>query len=146
MKLVIRVSILTVCAGWLTFGQSSKAEPKPEAAEPKSEAALPKFEAADVHSSAKAQNPFMRTTPVRDRRYQVKNATMVDLIRIAYGFDTDKILGGPNWLELDRFEVIGKVPAESTPETQKLMLRALLEGTLQVGPFTKILSRCRLMC
>ena len=41
---------------------------------------------------------------------------MVDLIRIAYGFDPDKILGGPNWLEMDRFDVIAKVPPDSTPE------------------------------
>jgi hypothetical protein len=37
-----------------------------------------------------------------------------------------QILGGPNWLEMDRFDVIAKVPADSTPETQKLMLQSLL--------------------
>ena len=57
--------------------------------------APPRFEAADVHVSAKSMNPFARTGPVRGGRYEVKTATMVDLIRIAYGFDNDKIVGGP---------------------------------------------------
>jgi len=106
------------CAGLVAllsygaFGQSSEAAPK--------------FEIADVHSSAKTTNTFARPPSVRSGRYEVRNATMVDLVRIAYGFDADKVLGGPNWLELDRFDVIAKVPSDSTPETQKLMLQALL--------------------
>src|SRR5262245_59506577 len=52
---------------------------------------------------------------------------MVDLIRIAYGFDADKILGGPNWLEYDRFDVIAKTPPKTPDaETLKVMLQNLL--------------------
>jgi uncharacterized protein (TIGR03435 family) len=86
-----------------------------------------KFEAADIHPSAKSTMAFPRTSPVRNGRYEVKTATIVDLIRMAYGFDNDKILGGPSWLELDRFDVTGKVPPETTADSQKLMLQALLE-------------------
>src|SRR5437016_2948213 len=124
MKRAIMGTILMTGAGWLTFGQSPETPPK--------------FEAADVHVSAKTptgatgNNQFARTGPVRGGRYEVKTATMVDLIRIAYGFDADKILGGPNWLEMDRFDVIGKVPADSTPETQKLMLQSALEDRFKL--------------
>ncbi len=91
-----------------------------------------KFEIADVHVSAKIANPFVRTGPARGGRYEVKYATMVDLIRIAYGYDSDKVLGGPNWLEMDRFDVIGKVPPDSTPDTHKLMLQSLLEDRFKL--------------
>jgi uncharacterized protein (TIGR03435 family) len=53
-------------------------------------------------------------------------ATMVDLIRTAYGVDAQNVIGGPNWLEFDRFDVIAKAPAAASPETLKLMLQALL--------------------
>jgi uncharacterized protein (TIGR03435 family) len=86
----------------------------------------PKFDIADVHVSAKTRNPFARPSPARGGRYELKTATMVDLIRSAYGFDADKILGGPNWLEMDRFDVIAKEPADTTPDTRKLMLQSLL--------------------
>ena len=89
----------------------------------------PSFEAADVHVSAKATNPMnqgARSSPIRDGRYEIKTATMVDLIRYAYGFENDKILEGPNWLELDRFDVTAKVPDDTTPDNRKLMLQSLL--------------------
>ncbi len=86
----------------------------------------PKFEIADVHVSAKTQNPAPRNMSARNGRYEVKTASMVDLIRMAYGFSPDKVLGGPSWLEMDRFDIVAKVPADTTPDTQKLMLQSLL--------------------
>ena len=44
----------------------------------------------------------------RDGRYELRRATMVDLIRTAHAVDADKVVGGPHWLELDRFDVIAK--------------------------------------
>jgi uncharacterized protein (TIGR03435 family) len=118
MTKAIPGTILVACAGWLAFGQTG--EP------------LPKFEAADIHPSAKSLNAFPRSSQVRNGRFEVKNATMVDLIRMAYGFDPDKVVGGPNWLELDRFDVAAKVPAVSTSETQKPMLQTLLEDRFKL--------------
>lgn len=94
--------------------------------------AKPAFEAADVRVSPKVANPFPRAGLARGR-YEIKQATMVDLIRFAYGFDGDKVLGGPNWLELDRFDVAGKVPQGSTPDDHKLMLRALLAARFKLA-------------
>src|ERR1044071_5605193 len=113
MKRAVTLVLLSTCLAPIHFGQT--AEPQP------------RFEAADVRVAAKMQNALPRTGPVRGGRYEVKNASMVDLIRFAWGFDTDKVLGGPNWLEMDRFDVVAKVPSGSTPETQKLMLQALIE-------------------
>jgi uncharacterized protein (TIGR03435 family) len=88
------------------------------------------FDAADVHVSPRSDNNFnlfMRGPQTRAGRYEIRTATMVDLIATAYGVDGDKVFGGPNWLEMDRFDVTGKVPAGSTPDSHKAMLRALLE-------------------
>jgi uncharacterized protein (TIGR03435 family) len=73
----------------------------------------PKFDAADVHVSPKTPLQVARTNPPRNGRYEIKNATMLDLVRIAYGVNPEVVLGGPNWLELDRFDVIAKVPADA---------------------------------
>lgn len=51
----------------------------------------PQFLAAYVHVSAKTQNQGMRPPSTRGERYEVKNATMVDLIGLAYGFNPTKI-------------------------------------------------------
>src|SRR5438105_14779333 len=62
----------------------------------------------------------------RSGRYELHNANMVDLIRTAYGVDADKVVGGPNWVEFDRVDVIARAPSNTPPETLKLMLQALL--------------------
>jgi uncharacterized protein (TIGR03435 family) len=87
------------------------------------------FEAADVHASHVSPTNFnidMKGPFVHAGRYEVRTATMVDLISTAYGVDQEKIYGGPTWLEMDRYDVTAKAPAGSTPASHKLMLQALL--------------------
>lgn len=86
----------------------------------------PSFELADVHVSPHSRNPYMRPPAVRNGLYQIRFATMVDLIRTAWGIDAERVLGGPNWLENDTFDVIAKAPAGTTVESAKPMLQALL--------------------
>jgi uncharacterized protein (TIGR03435 family) len=86
----------------------------------------PKFDIADVHVSAKKPNPYVRITPTHNGRYEIHTATMVDLIHIAYGFDSDKVLGGPSWLEMGRYDITAKVPADTSPEVLNDMLKSLL--------------------
>src|SRR5262245_57754685 len=92
----------------------------------------PRFEVADVHASPKSTNINVRTNPPRNGRYEIKNASMLDLVRIAYGMTADTILGGPNWLELDRFDVIAKVADGTDADAQKAMLQSLLEDRFKL--------------
>ena len=61
-----------------------------------------------IHVSAKTPNRASPVMPAHNGRYEIHNAPMVGLIASAYGFDADKILGGPSWLEMTRFDVIAK--------------------------------------
>jgi uncharacterized protein (TIGR03435 family) len=119
MKRVIPGAVVLLCAAWPAFSQTADAAPK--------------FEAADIRVSPKVQNPFVRTGPVRGGRYEVKQATIVDLVHLAYDIDADKVLGGPSWLEMDRFDVIAKVPAGTTPDDQNLMLQSLLADRFKLA-------------
>ncbi len=76
--------------------------------------------------SAPRSGPSMAAGGLRGTRYLVRQATMVDLISLAYDIDNDKILGGPSWLDIDRFDVSARAPSGSTPEQAKLMLQTLL--------------------
>jgi uncharacterized protein (TIGR03435 family) len=98
----------------------------------------PAFAVADVHVSPRSTTPVMRVA-VRAGRYEIRNATMVDLIRTAYSVDAERVLGGPSWLEYDRFDVAALLPPNTAPDTQKRMLQALLADrfTLTVRRDTK---------
>ena len=84
------------------------------------------FGAADVHVSHHTSTPQMRGGLLPGGLYQMEKATMVDLIGAAYGVDADKILGGPSWLEWNRYDIVAKAPPGTTAESAKPMLRALL--------------------
>ena len=86
------------------------------------------FELADVRPSPPPTfpNQFLRGGALRAGNYELYYATMVDLIRLAYGVNADKVTGGPSWLEMDRFDVVAKAPPSTTADAARQMLRALL--------------------
>ena len=91
--------------------------------------ATPTFALADVHPSAHTNNPnvYMTGGVLRGGRYDLRKATMLDLISTAWGMNADRVLGGPSWLELDRFDIVAKAPPNTSQDTVKLMLQALLK-------------------
>jgi uncharacterized protein (TIGR03435 family) len=113
--MVVRVFASISVAAFLSlaiFGQSAGAPPA--------------FDIADVHLSAHSTNPNMTGGVIHAGRYELRKATMVDLIRTAFGVDADSVAGGPSWLESDRFDVIAKAPPNTSLETARLMLQTLL--------------------
>ncbi len=110
---------LSALGAWAAFGQT--ADPSPH------------FEAADVHPSVLtavqvARGPFMTGV-----RYDLRNATMVDLIVKAYGVTADKVVEGPSWLEYDRFDISATMPPKTSAADAKLMLQALVADRFQLA-------------
>ncbi|MBV8844925.1 MAG: TIGR03435 family protein [Bryobacterales bacterium] len=86
----------------------------------------PAFDIADVHVSPHVTNPYMRGGALRGGRYDVRTASMLDLISAAYSVDAAKVQGGPSWLDTDRFDIAAKAPVNTPPESVKQMLQTLL--------------------
>jgi uncharacterized protein (TIGR03435 family) len=88
---------------------------------------VPAFEAADIRPSSSTTIPFMTGGVLRGGRYELRTATIVDLIKTAYGVGEDnQVVGGPSWLATNRFNIIAKAPASTPPETLQKMLQTLL--------------------
>ena len=117
MRTVLRITASTFAA-WAAFGQTAGPSPR--------------FEAADVHPSHStgqaARGPFMSGA-----RYDLRTATIVDLIVKAYDVTADKVLEGPSWLEYDRFDISARIPPKTSVADAKLMLQALLADRFQLA-------------
>jgi len=83
------------------------------------------FGQVDIHPSPPNTIASVRVRFIHGR-YELRNASLVDLIRTAWNVDADKVAGGPEWLDIDRFDVIAQAPENSTPETLHTMLRNIL--------------------
>ncbi len=89
----------------------------------------PRFEGADVHASATSagiRDNYMQGPFVGGGRFEIRKATIIDLIRLGWSVQEDKIVGGPNWAGLDRFDILAKAPAHTNSADMRLMLQQLL--------------------
>lgn len=88
----------------------------------------PTFTIADVHPSTRSSNPnvYMTGGVLRSGRYDLRKATMLNLIATAWGMPADRVLGGPSWLELDRFDIAATAPPKTSQDSVKQMLQSLL--------------------
>src|SRR5579884_991809 len=89
----------------------------------------PRFEAADVHSSAPGKtfrDTFMQGPFVGGARFEIRKATMLDLIRLGWSIQPDKIIGGPPSIGSNRFDILARAPVNASSADLRLMLQSLL--------------------
>lgn len=113
----------------------------PTAQSQETPAARVAFEAATVRQNKNGTRQSQRRLP--GGRYTATNMTLRALIRLAYGNASlfrpeEQIVGGPGWIDSDRFDIEAKAAAEFVPDPDGVtrqhlaMLRTLLEDRFQV--------------
>ena len=70
-------------------------------------------------------------------RYTATNVTLRALVKTAYTLHDAQIIGGPSWIDADRFDVAAKAEGYSTPsafrDRARLMLRPLLADRFKLA-------------
>jgi bla regulator protein blaR1 len=118
--------MLLLAAGLATVArinaQSAPAAPSPAGVG----ATGPTFEVASVKPNKSGDQRVMMQLPPTGR-LTATNIPLRLLLRQAYDVQDFQIVGGPNWLNSDRFDIVAKTPEGMTsPEQIRPMLRALL--------------------
>jgi uncharacterized protein (TIGR03435 family) len=93
----------------------------------------PRFEVASVKATASrtpALAPVPRVQP--GGRFRADIATVDTLLSFAYGVRQTFIVGGPDWVRQDRFEITAKSSTDAPVEQIKLMVRSLLEDRFKL--------------
>ena len=84
----------------------------------------PGFEAADVHVSPAGSTESGGFLP--NGRLEFRFTTLARLISLAYSVPVDRVTGGPNWIDADRFDVIAKASGPASQAALRVMLQNLL--------------------
>ena len=103
-------------------------EPAPAQQTPAGAAAPPSFEAASIRPSAGGFIDF-RFFPTR---FVANNLPLGQLIEQAYNIQSRELIGGPDWLRVDGFDVMATSGAEVSQDQMRLMLRSLLADRFQL--------------
>lgn len=125
---LVAVSLMLAIPIGLTAAQAPKPDASPH----------PAFEAAEIHPSPYSffSQYFRWSRPDSGTRFNAHQATLLDLITVAYGVRPDAVVNGPSWLGFDRFEVTAKLPPSPTSDAARLMLRSLLEDRFKLVAHT----------
>lgn len=92
----------------------------------------PSFDVASVkHVDGRGAPPVVVLRP--GGRITAPNATLKDLVRVAFAVQADQVLGGPGWVGSDRFEIIANADPTASVEDTRAMLRNLLEQRFQLA-------------
>ena len=82
------------------------------------------FDVASVKTNKSGPTMMaMRTLPTS---FNMTNIPLRILITQAYRLSSYQLVGGPNWLDSERFDIVAKAPEGSRPDQVPLMLRGLL--------------------
>jgi uncharacterized protein (TIGR03435 family) len=109
---ILRIAVALLLAGPASILLAQKPAPATGPAQPAASGPL----VADVHA-APYRPSIDYTVTSGHRRVDIRNATLVNLIDYAHGIEDDDgredafIVGGPSWLDFDRFDVAAFVPS-----------------------------------
>jgi uncharacterized protein (TIGR03435 family) len=92
-------------------------------------AAPPQFDVASVKRN-ESGDPESASFVQPGGRYTATNVTVRTLIKTAYGLHDDQLIGGPNWIDTERFDIVAKADGYQAPsafrDQARMMLRPLL--------------------
>jgi len=137
MKILrLAVALLLVCSSSILPAQTpppAKDQTPPGASEPL---------IADVRPSP-YRSKIYYTTNIGNQRYDMRDATLLDIISLAYDRDATTVLGGPTWVDFDRFDVTARIDSLKAPKSNPAANSgpnpaATSDGNQEANPFDQI--------
>ena len=68
----------------------------------------------DVHPAPYRSSIYYRTN-IGNQRFDMRDATLLDMIAVGFNRQDQAIVGGPTWIDFDRFDVVAKIPTLKAP-------------------------------
>jgi uncharacterized protein (TIGR03435 family) len=68
----------------------------------------------DVHTSPYRSSISYRAN-IGDQRFDMRDATILNMITLAYNRESDAVIGGPSWIDFNRFDLAAKISSLKLP-------------------------------
>lgn len=106
--------------------------PPPPRLKPMPANANPSFEVATIKPSKPGRPGKLFT--VRGRRFITVNTTLDDMMTFAYGIQQKQIVGGPDWIRTDKYDLLAEPAGEGQPNDHqwKIMVQKLMADRFQL--------------
>ena len=93
----------------------------------------PSFEVATIKPNDSG-GTSMQVLTFRGRSFITENSSLADLIMFAYSVQMKQVIGAPDWIERDRYDINATPDQEGTPSADqvRVMIRKLLADRFQL--------------
>jgi len=93
----------------------------------------PSFDVATIKPNDSGATSMQRLT-INGRDFKTVSSSLADLIQFAYNVQSKQIVGAPDWIDKDRYDVAGTPDQEGAPSAEQLriMIRKLLADRFQL--------------
>jgi uncharacterized protein (TIGR03435 family) len=74
------------------------------------------------------------TVQIRGQRFATTGTTLIDMLKYAYGIHASQVVGGPQWMGTEKFDVLADPEAETRPSSDQMkrMVQALVAYRFQL--------------
>lgn len=96
-------------------------------------AQTPRFEAAAIHPASPAESGAPSGCYTKAAYMRCTNVTLKRCIAGAYGVGQDRVLGGPDWADTDRFDITARADRPVGDKGLMSMLQTLLADRFNVA-------------
>ena len=140
MRIAVWRLVFVLATGWGVAEAQSAYETKPTAQQAtvtsdtaQTVSAEPQFEVATIKPSDPAAC-CARTWGRQGRRLETHNTYLQWLVMWAYGLQAKQIVGGPAWMDVDRFDITGEIEGTKVPTDPewRAAVRKLLADRFQL--------------
>jgi len=93
----------------------------------------PSFEVSTIKPN-NSDGATMQALTFRGRTFITQNSSLADLIMFAYSVQMKQVIGAPDWIEKDRYDISATPDQEGTPTADqvRVMIRKLLADRFQL--------------
>src|SRR4051812_17266837 len=79
--------------------------------------AVPTFAVATIKPS---RPDAVAMTQIRGVRFATKGTTFVDVFKYAYNVHPDQVVGGPEWLRTQKFDIVADPETDKRPSSEQI--------------------------
>ena len=101
---ILRLAVALLLAPFASMLLAQTPAPAKDSAPPASTEPL----IVDVHPSPYRAVIWYRTN-IGNQRFDMRDASILDMVSLAYDRENGAVLGGPSWIDFDRFDVAAKI-------------------------------------
>ena len=128
VKIGFNSELLLVFVGAIVMGAINA----PEIRAQSQQSPLPKFEVASIRGNNSGK-PGSIIPSIARGRFSGMNVSLRALIEIAYGVHRSRVVGGPAWIDADRYDVDARGPSDAKASDVRLMLQELLAARFHLA-------------